>query len=68
MKKVLNLNLKVSTKSKGFMMGWKRDYFQKVSVSENLSKVKKSPKTFNSWESTIYLAIWTFSDLKKTKC
>ena len=38
------MNLKVSTKSWGLMMGWKWDYFHKVSVFENLSKVQIWPK------------------------
>ena len=54
---VENLNLKVSTKSEGFLMGWKWDYFQNVSVFEN--------NKYDPRESNIYLAIWPFSVLKK---
>ena len=38
-------------------MGWKWDYFQKVSVFEN--------NKYDPRESNIYLAIWPFYDLQK---
>ena len=37
------------------------------SESVRFREVQKWTKTFPFWETTINLAIWTFSDLKKTK-
>ena len=54
-------NSKVSTKVKG----WKWDYFHTVSVLRIFPNYKYVATTFKFWESTIYLAIWPFSDLKQ---